>query len=233
MLKELSELRKLPMRFWISFADTANENFAVTAKLLQSINYQLVPSRARWAAYEAIPRVHNATYMVPPLTRVPMRPAAAAPSRANMAVSLLASGAIALTIMPSNERGQPGDVELGQLGYAQVVANNGEHDADRRASTISQDSNKKKPGSDEAGSDRPTGGVVIGSAEYERNNERRYELIRKRVRTGLNVVEEAEFQRLQTEILAATKAAYPHPRLDRESWLREKERAREKPNSPD
>lgn len=53
--------------------------------------------------------------------------------------------------------------------------------------------------------------LVAGSKEFNRRNERRFELIQKRVRQGLAADEEAEFQQLQAEILRVTRARFPVP----------------------
>jgi hypothetical protein len=140
---------------------------------------------------------------------------------------------MALTIMPSSDKDQPGEVQFGRPVYVQLVANSGETGAEHGAGLIGQGPIKVEAGREEAENGKPSGGFAIGSAVYERSNERRYELIQKRVRSGLNAVEEAEFQQLQTEILGLTKAAFPHPRIDREALLRAKEGAREMPDSPE
>lgn len=59
----------------------------------------------------------------------------------------------------------------------------------------------------------PTPPLVPGSAEFDRRNRRRFELIDKRVDHGLTTEEEAEFQQLQSEILRVTRARFPLPPL--------------------
>jgi len=75
--------------------------------------------------------------------------------------------------------------------------------------------------------------LIVGSLEYSRKNERRFELIKKKVAHGLTPDEEEEFNRLQAEILSVTKQAFPYPQVDHEKWVKAKEEARETPDSPE
>ena len=101
-----------------------------------------------------------------------------------------------------------------------TTGSNGMHAADRESGTTPSSPETTSPHT--AKTPEPVA-LVVGSQEYVRKNERRFALIQKKVRGNLEAQEEAEFGRLQAEILSATRETFPRPALDPEAWKRAKE----------
>jgi GNAT superfamily N-acetyltransferase len=216
MLKDLSESKRRPLHFWITFADIDPENLSGVVKILRRIKYRVVASGQRWAAYEGIAGDRKSSFEIPPPPKyVPLRPASTNPIKTVGIPIIIASSILADAAAVLDWRVPSSSSYTGQLEYARpAVAGNPNESAISENAAESTD-------------------LAIGSAEYDRINERRSELIRREIEVGLSAVEDAELDRLQERILAVTKAAFPYHRIERDAWVRSKEEAGGSTESPD
>ena len=78
MLGELQDLRKLPVRFWMSHPDCTQSNLLVAERLLARFGFTIQPSGVRWASGMAVvrtPTQPNSVAVQPPKTPRIFRPA--------------------------------------------------------------------------------------------------------------------------------------------------------------
>ena len=198
LLRDLSEQRGKQLRFWVSFADI--DTRAILAKMLRPLGYRLGPSPVRWAAYLGTRGKTKGTIFVPPPPDyIPLRPTAGTPPGVREGVAALTVAASLMAGVFSEPASPP---------MREVSVPVWEHPP-----TANESGGGSVP--NEQGF---TDELKPGTEEFDRKNSRRFELIEKRVDHGLSAQEEAEYQALQSEILAVTKKRFPRPPLD-QGWL--------------